>query len=39
MHRIGFDWKKPESVPAKIDAKTQRDFIESHEQLRNSLRV
>jgi transposase len=37
MHRIGFDWKKPESVPAKIDAKTQREFIESHEKLRNSL--
>ena len=35
MHRIGFDWKKPESVPAKIDAQTQREFIEAHEKLRN----
>ena len=37
LHRIGFDWKKPESVPAKINVETQRAFIESHEKLRNSL--
>ena len=37
MNRIGFDWKKPESVPCKIDAGTQQRFIDAHEDLRNSL--
>ena len=37
MNRTGFDWKKPESVPGKIDAETQQKFIDAHEDLRNSL--
>ena len=37
MNRLGFEWKKPESVPGKIDAETQRKFIAAHEDLRNSL--
>jgi transposase len=37
MHRIGFDWKKPESVPIRIDAQAQQRFIDQHEDLRNSL--
>jgi transposase len=37
MHRIGFDWKKPETVPGKIDVETQQRFIEKHEDLRNSI--
>lgn len=37
MKRIGFDWKKPESVPSKIDAAVQQRFIDAHEDLRNSL--
>jgi len=37
MNRRGFDWKKPEPVPGKIDAETQRKFIAAHEDLRNSL--
>ena len=37
MNRIGFDWKKPETVSGKIDAETQRKFIATHEDLRNSL--
>ncbi len=37
MNRRGFDWKKPESVPGKIDTETQRKFIAAHEDLRNSL--
>ena len=37
MNRIGFDWKKPESVPDKIDVETQQKFIDAHEDLRNSL--
>src|SRR5271165_2133857 len=37
MNRIGFDWKKPEPVPSKIDAAVQQKFIDAHEDLRNSL--
>src|SRR5271167_9054 len=37
MNRIGFDWKKPEAVPSKIDAAVQQRFIDAHEDLRNSL--
>ena len=37
MNRIGFDWKKPESVADKIDVETQQKFIDAHEDLRNSL--
>jgi transposase len=37
MHRIGFDWKKPETVPGKIDVQTQQRFIDKHEDLRNSI--
>jgi len=37
MNRIGFDWKKPEAVPGKIDVETQQKFIDAHEDLRNSL--
>jgi transposase len=37
MNRIGFDWKKPEAVPSKIDVETQQKFIGAHEDLRNSL--
>ena len=37
MNRIGFDWKKPEAVPGKIDAQAQRTFIAAHEDMRNSL--
>ncbi len=29
MNRIGFDWKKPESVPDRIDAETQQKFIDA----------
>ena len=37
MSRIDFDWKKPESVPDRIDAAVQQRFIDAHEDLRNSL--
>ena len=37
MNRIGFDWRKPEPVPSKIDAAVQQKFIDAHEDLRNSL--
>ena len=37
MNRIGFDWRKPESAPGKIDAETQQKFIDAHGDLRNSL--
>jgi transposase len=37
MNRIGFDWKKPESVADRLDPETQQKFIDAHEDLRNSL--
>jgi transposase len=37
MNRMGFDWRKPESVPDRIDPETQQKFIDAHEDLRNSL--
>jgi len=37
MNRIGFEWKKPEAVPARADVEAQRKFIDAHEDLRNSL--
>ena len=37
MNRTGFDWKKPEPVPSKIDAAVQQKFIDGHDDLRNSL--
>ncbi len=37
MNRIGFDWRKPESAPDRIDAETQQKFIDAHGDLRNSL--
>ena len=37
MNRIGFDWRKPESVPDRIGVETQQKFIDAHEDLRNSL--
>ena len=37
MNRIGFEWKKPEPVPARTDAESQQKFIDAHEDLRNSL--
>ena len=37
MNRIGFEWKKPEPVPARTDVEAQQRFIDAHEDLRNSL--
>src|SRR5208283_5610479 len=32
----GFEWKKSEPVPSKIDAAVQQRLIDAHEDLRNS---
>jgi transposase len=36
LHRLGFVYKKPKLVPAKADAKAQRDFIELYEKLKQN---
>jgi transposase len=37
MNRIGFEWKKPEPIPARTDVESQQRFIDAHEDLRNAL--
>ena len=37
LHRLGFDYKKPEQLPAQADQQEQRDFIENYEKLQNYL--
>jgi len=34
LHRLGFVYKKPKLIPGKADAKAQRAFLESYEQLK-----
>jgi transposase len=36
LHRLGFVYKKPKLVPAKADAKAQRDFIKFYEKLKQN---
>jgi len=35
LHRLGFDYKKPEQLPAQADEQEQRDFIENYNKLQN----
>jgi hypothetical protein len=37
MHRLGFDYKKPERLPTQADELAQKDFIENYEKLLNNL--
>ena len=37
LHRLGFDYKKPEQLPAQADQQEQRDFIENYHKLQNYL--
>lgn len=37
MHRLGFEYKKPEQVPAQADEQEQRDFIDMYNKLQNHL--
>ena len=37
LHRLGFDYKKPEQLPAQVDQQEQRDFIENYNKLQNYL--
>ena len=37
MHRLGFDYKKPERLPTQADELAQQNFIENYEKLLNNL--
>lgn len=37
LHRLGFDYKKPDRLPAQADEREQRDFITGYETLLNNL--
>ena len=37
MHRLGFNYKKPEQLPTQADEAKQQDFIENYEKLLNNL--
>ena len=37
LHRLGFEHRKPEAVPAKADAVKQHDFIDQYEARQNGL--
>lgn len=37
MHRLGFDYKKPEQLPAQADEQKQSEFIDNYEKLLNNL--
>ncbi len=34
LHRMGYVYKKPKLVPGKADAKKQREFVQSYEELK-----
>lgn len=38
MHRLGFEWVKPERLPKQADREAQEAFIKSYESLMNGLR-
>ncbi len=37
MHRLGFEYKRPESLPAQADEAKQAEFIETYDKLLNGL--
>lgn len=37
MHRLGFEYKRPESLPAQADEAKQAEFIEAYDKLLNGL--
>ena len=37
MHRLGFEYKKPQPLPAKIDEAEQAEFIANYERILNNL--
>jgi len=37
MHRLGFEYKRPESLPAQADEAKQGEFIEAYDKLLNGL--
>jgi transposase len=37
MNRLGFEWRKPKTIPLKITVEQQEKFIASHDNLRDHL--
>ena len=37
LHRMGFEWKKPKGLPAKVDVAAQEAFVAAYERLLNRL--
>lgn len=37
MDRLGFEWRKPVSIPSKITVEKQEEFIDAYEDRQNSL--
>ena len=37
MHRLGFEYKRPKSLPAQADEAEQAAFIEAYDKLLNGL--
>src|SRR5215210_6299943 len=37
LHRLGLEYHKPDVIPRKLDAEKQKTFIESYDNLLNSL--
>jgi transposase len=37
MNRLGFEWRKPKTIPLKITIERQEKFIASHDNLRDHL--
>jgi transposase len=37
LHRLGFEWKKPKGLPARVDLAAQMAFVAAYEQRLNGL--
>lgn len=37
LHRLGFEWKKPKGLPARVDVAAQEAFVAAYEALLNRL--
>ena len=37
LHRLGFAWRKPKGLPARVDVAAQRAFVAAYERLLNGL--
>ena len=37
LHRLGFEWRKPKGLPARVDVTAQEAFVAAYEKLMNRL--